>query len=188
MLSRKKKNMYQHFIFSIPFLGKWLIHFLESHKRQIERDIALEHRQRRDNADKAEMAIHIGKPVIVISNEWKDPLVGVLIHLEAIPHADATVKTHLPVVIDAFSGQEFYTYGIIRPFSPKLLKAICKLDPDERWMLASRYGGQFEKPEVLERPPREDLENDLRTKTDIFTRYEQGRVLELGQPMGAANA
>ena len=93
----------------------------------------------------AELDYLIGKPVIVLSNEWKDPIIGTLVRLEIFDHA---FSTPWPVVFDELTQQEYLTFGSVCHYSEELVRAIEKLTPSEAWVLVTRGRcGAFVSPE-----------------------------------------
>lgn len=78
----------------------------------------------------------VGTPVICISNEWKDPVIGFVSQIEYITQA----KNPVPVVMDYLSDRELMVMGAVYDFTFQRLDAFLKLAPHERWVMAQRYG------------------------------------------------
>lgn len=70
----------------------------------------------------------INKQVIVISNEWEDPLIGTVIGLEDFERNEA----HL-VVKDTLTGETVISFGKVIPFSTDNLRALTQMTPWVRW-------------------------------------------------------
>lgn len=70
----------------------------------------------------------INKKVIVISNEWEDPLIGTVIGLEDFGRNEAH-----PIVRDAVTKKEFISFGKMVPFDLANLSALVGMSPWVRW-------------------------------------------------------
>ena len=80
-----------------------------------------------------EMETHVGKPIIVIGNNWDNPLIGVGIKIDLITQGNCPIL----VVKDYITDQEYITFGKIFHYTQQRFEAIMKLDPNERWALIS---------------------------------------------------
>lgn len=70
----------------------------------------------------------INKEVIIISNEWEDPLIGTMIGLEDFGRNEA----HL-IVMNALTDETVISFGKVIPFSTDNLKAVVQMTPWVRW-------------------------------------------------------
>lgn len=89
--------------------------------------------QRRIDWD-MKMADFLNKPVIIIGNEWKSPLVGTVIGYESFGKPD---QEPLPIIKDALTGETFLTFGMITIFEKARLKAIIEMGPEVSYGLLS---------------------------------------------------
>jgi hypothetical protein len=90
----------------------------------------------KDRSNRQIAEFSVGTPVICISNEWDDPVVGFVTHIEYITKAQNPV----PVVMDYLSGREVMVMGAVYDFTDQRLDAFLKLAPYERWVMAQRHG------------------------------------------------
>lgn len=91
---------------------------------------------RREESRRITAEFSVGTPVICISNEWEDPVIGFVSHIEYITKA----RNPVPVVMDYLSGQELMVMGVVYDFTRQRLDAFLKLAPYERWVMVRRYG------------------------------------------------
>lgn len=75
-----------------------------------------------------------GNMVICVSNEWEDMVVGHVTRYEYINENSSSML----VVKDLITDQEYIIVGIIVHYSSKVLSALCKLDPFERYAILSQ--------------------------------------------------
>lgn len=130
-------------------IRKFLQKFFKNEISDIVRARVTEHEQcfkaERWKNQFAELEYLVGKPVIVLSNEWKDPIIGTVLRHETFDHAFATLW---PVVFDELTQQEYLTFGSVCHYSEELVRAIEKLTPSEAWVLVTRGRcGAFVPPE-----------------------------------------
>lgn len=87
-----------------------------------------EERTNRANFSRVEAEMFIGKPVIILVNEWKNPVVGELV---ATHFKDENTTSPLYEVHNYITGEK--TFSLQKPFafSMQKLYAIAKLTPDE---------------------------------------------------------
>lgn len=156
--------------FKVPFLKNILEHAV--HEKLLRLRSAQERidQARREEIQRVEFAHLLGQPVLVFSNEWKEPMVGIFVRMEEVQHHGGN-QSSLPVVEEAFTRETFWVGGIIRPLSISMLKAVDKLDPSERWMLASRYGSQIPRPSSASSPA-VSLYERIKNETDYFERFK----------------
>lgn len=75
----------------------------------------------------------VGQPVIGITNTWENLLVGFCTGVESI----ASNGARLPIVHDYVRDETFITFCTLLPYTEQRFKALCKLDPFERWVLVN---------------------------------------------------
>lgn len=80
-----------------------------------------------------ETLFSVGNKVIVIPNEWSDPLVGFIEGFLETKNGPSDV----PVVKDLLTDKLYNAFGLVIPYSPEILEALLKLDPFERYSLAT---------------------------------------------------
>lgn len=83
----------------------------------------------------------VGVPVIAISNEWANPVIGRVIRPVPISKSGDCV----PQIYDVISGQPVIAMGKVIPFTMQRFEALFKLDPNERCSLLYSYTNCFEK-------------------------------------------
>lgn len=85
----------------------------------------------------------VGSKVIVISNEWENLVVGTVTGY-------VMNNSDIPAVFDNISGKELICCGVMHRFSNEKLKALCKLNPYERWNVVAVQSGMIssEKPKI----------------------------------------
>ncbi len=91
-------------------------------------------RREQTRRDIAEFAV--GTPVIAVSNQWSNLVVGFVLRVEYVTASMCPV----PVVMDYISGQELLCFSVIYDFTQQRLGAFMKLDPYERWVMAYKDG------------------------------------------------
>lgn len=90
----------------------------------------------------------IGKPVLVVSNNWEDPVIGQVIGVEFITAANEPV----PVVFDYIRQEKFICFGHVQPCTREKLPMFISMTPSQRWyMMADR--ASFSKFEPTENTP-----------------------------------
>lgn len=75
----------------------------------------------------AELELMIGKPVISISNEWSNPIIGFGKEIQFITQA----KTPVLIIEDYVSGESKLVLSVPFYFSEQRFNAFSKLDPFE---------------------------------------------------------
>jgi len=75
-----------------------------------------------------------GSKVISVPNEWSDFSVG---PIEGFLENKNKEVSEVPIVADVLSGRSKVCFGVIIPFDPKILEALLKLDPFERYSLVT---------------------------------------------------
>lgn len=92
---------------------------------------------------KAEAEIWIGKPIIALSNEWNEPIVGELLRIEDFGNGSFGY-----VYKNYITGKESFTMVNPLAFSEQKLNILGKLNPDEYCCLfyeGVSYFGEFRK-------------------------------------------
>lgn len=103
---------------------------------------------RRQKDRDAELEYLIGKPIIGITNEWEDPIVGTLVRLELV---GTLIPSAIPVVFDELTQTEYLFFGSVCHYSVELVQALEKLTPSESWILVTKGRcGSFSPPEGVE--------------------------------------
>lgn len=94
---------------------------------------------RRLKFEEIELANYIGKPVIVVGNEWEDPVIGFGVSIEHI------TRSRVPrlVIRDYVRNRTSISHAQVKPFTDQLYSAIKRLDPYERWIVTSSSAGSF---------------------------------------------
>jgi hypothetical protein len=77
----------------------------------------------------------VGQPVLVVSNNWEDPVIGIMKSIAFITQAQSPV----PVVYDYVSSKELICLGHIQACTFEKLDIFISMTPSQRWhMLAQR--------------------------------------------------
>ncbi len=100
----------------------------------------------------------VGKPFICISNEWENPVIGIVLGVEFVSAARQPVVK----IYDFISDSVKIIFGKRLPFNDYNLNAILKLDPYERWNLMTCSNLK---------------ENKTKINTDIFNAEEIKLIL-----------
>lgn len=125
---------------------------------QKERD---RNRQERDRLHDIELQQYLGKKVIAISNEWENPIVGVVTGFEPITKAQRLV----PIIHDYIRNEDVLCLSKIKFYTEQKLNAILTLDPFS--VIALVYNcydtdENFEKVKRGDRWPKENITEILR--------------------------
>lgn len=99
--------------------------------------------ENKNNFRKIEAEIWLGKPIIALSNEWNEPIVGELLKIEEFKN-----NSFGYVYQNYLTGKE--TFTLVNPFafSEQKLKILGKLNPDEYCCLfyeGTSHFGEFRK-------------------------------------------
>lgn len=165
-----KIGMGQSWLFKVPIIKDVLDRAVQERVLRLRSAQDRIQQAQREEAQRLEAGFMLGEPVLVLSNEWKEPMVGVLVSVDEVQHYSGA-KSFLPVVEEAFTKEKFCVFGIVRPLSIPMLKAVDKLNPSERWMLASRYGSQVPHPSNASNPTM-SLYERVKNETDYFERFK----------------
>lgn len=96
---------------------------LNARENSVRREIT----KLREDTNLISMQQLVGKPVIVISNEWDNPIVGIASRIEFITLG----KCPILIVKNYIDGIEYMTFGKVFAFSSQKLRAVFKLSPFE---------------------------------------------------------
>lgn len=83
--------------------------------------------ERHNQIKTIELEMMIGKPIISISNEWANPIIGFAKYVDFITDA----KNPVLIVKDYLTGKEMMLLGSVYYFSEQRFNALAKLDPFE---------------------------------------------------------
>lgn len=118
-----------------------------------------------------ELSLFVGQPVIIISNEWENPIIGFGHSIEFITKAQNPVL----LVEDALTGDVFMTMGKPFVFTQQRFDAIMKLTPFELGSLLysnAYFDCTFEKAKRGHRDTHEELLQKLKN-VQFFEKVEQ---------------
>lgn len=110
-----------------------------------------------------EQELLVGKKVIIVSNEWEDPLVGTVVGLETFGRNEA----HL-IVENAITHEVVISFGRVVPFSLEILTALTAMSPWVRWEILTD--------QKIERDPPDQLE--LKTIDQFIYELEQNQFFD----------
>lgn len=110
-----------------------------------EKNEILRSRDLRSKTKFFEVEQRLGTPVIVVTNEWSDPVIGFVTDATTLGAGEAP----FPVVTDAVTDEPFVCFGHLVNFSESTLKALLSLNPYERWELVTD--------QHIERDPKEEV-------------------------------
>lgn len=79
-----------------------------------------------------ELESFVGEKLIIISNNWEQPLYATGVELTSINDDDRMAL----VIKELFTGENFITFGKVFKFSEELNNALLNLTPFERWNVA----------------------------------------------------
>lgn len=112
----------------------------------------------------------VGDYFISVTNEWSKIRV-----VRIIKHETFGKKDQMPisVVKDVFSGEELLSFSVLIPFSVSVLSALKKLNPFERYAIATK---QIELIDDKEKRGDYDEENTL---DELVAAYEKDKQMML---------
>lgn len=123
---------------------------------------------RRQAGRDKEQEIAIGAPVIMVPNEWDNPIIGFGERLEDLGHS----KTLL--VHNYVTNKLSRCGGVQMDFSDQRLAIVLDLDPFQLWAITAHNAvghEDFHKPKTSERWPRERILDALKAH-GFFERWE----------------
>ena len=130
-----------------------------------------QHRQdiaERQHIRHLEMLSEVGNPLIIVPNEWSNPIIGFGEAVEIIGN------THTLIVKDYISMENTWCGGIQMHFSEQRLNTVLELDPYELWAITATnsYGfDDYDKAKTDERWSRDRIMQALETN-GFFKRWE----------------
>lgn len=126
-------------------------------------------RVERDKTNTESLASKIGHPVIVIPNEWTNPVIG-------FGHSIMTIGTsEVLVVKDYLTMEERFGGGVRLDFSEQRLEVVLSLDPYQLWAITAHNTVRhedFDKPRTGERWSRERILSELHNN-GFFEQWRQ---------------
>lgn len=144
--------------------------FKAIHDRGVEEGRRLGHRQaldRHQEIRRQELADQVGRPVIVVPNEWDNPVIG-------FGHSIMEVgSSQVLVVEDYLTMEQVWCGGVRMDFSEQRLEVALTLDPYQLWAItAHNCGGHedFHKPRSGQRWGRQRIMDTLE-KNGFFERW-----------------
>lgn len=122
-----------------------------------EKNEILRSRDLRSKTKFFEVEQRLGTPVIVVTNEWSDPVIGFVTDATTL----GTGEAPFPVVTDAVTDEPLICFGHLVNFSESTLKALLSLNPYEQWELVTD--------QHIERGPKEEvsLKTYYQTMSDL---------------------
>lgn len=121
----------------------------------------------------AELELMLGSPVISISNEWCDPIIGIANRIEYITLA----KSPILVVKDYITQKEKYVLGKTYFYTEQRLNAIFKLDPFELCSIIYNniyYDTEFKKEKLEVRKSLDEVREILKNN-DFFSDIKKNK-------------
>lgn len=150
------------------------------------RDGVREVSERHDQYRRKNLEMKVGTPLIVVPNEWSNPVIGFgkeIINIGMSP----------VLVIDNYlTGKEVICGGVMMAFSRQKLDVILRLDPYELWAITAHNTvgcEEFTKPKSEERwEPQAILdkleESGFFERFDSFMKKEERDWEEIRKPKG----
>jgi len=138
---------------------------------------AQQHREdldRRESYRKVEMERHIGAPVIVVPNEWDNPIIGFGKCLQQVGHS------WILVIDNYVTSEEVFCGGVMMDFSDQRLEIVLALDPFQLWAITAHNSvgyEDFSKPKSCERWERQTILHALE-KNGFFIRWAEFKEKE----------
>ncbi len=83
--------------------------------------------ERRNQITSIEYEMMVGKPIIGISNEWADPIIGFAVCVDYVTES----KNPVLIVKNYLTGKEVMLMGSVYYYSEQRFNALAKLDPFE---------------------------------------------------------
>jgi len=110
----------------------------------------------------------ISKKVIVISNEWEDPMIGIVLGFE-----DFNRNECHPIIENAITNEVVVSFGKIVPYSSEILQSLVGMSPWARWEMLT---GQ-----KIKRNPPTDVK--LSTYDELMQQLEDNRFFDFQEKM-----
>lgn len=131
--------------------------------------------QQKDKCLAIELDMMIGKPVISISNEWSNPVIGFGKRVEFITKASKPVL----IIEDYISGEDILTLSVPFYYSEQRFIALSKLEPFEICSIIYKNSAWMEPFEKVKSGVFDgyDVILDKLKKTDFFERAEKAKKI-----------
>lgn len=130
--------------------------------------------EQRKHCQFIELSMMIGKPVISISNEWDNPIVGFGKRIEFITKAETPVL----IIEDYVSGEDVLVLSTPFYFSEQRFNALSKLDPFEICSIIFRNSAWMEPFEKVKSGVFDgyDVIFEKLKSTDFYERAEKAKA------------
>lgn len=110
--------------------------------------------ERSDACRRIQADMLLGRPVIAVSNEWCNPVIGFVTKIEEVSKGNNPI----PVIHDYIENYEVLSMGVVRFYSDQLFDVMMRLTPFERWAVVTDTHSHFDYTKVK--------------RESILTRYE----------------
>lgn len=101
---------------------------LEDYISSARSQVLAEQEERRKEIAYVELSLHIGKPVICISNEIANPKVGIAKEIVTVTQANVPML----LVEDVVTGESVMPFGVIMAYTEQKFDALNAMDPQAR--------------------------------------------------------
>lgn len=132
---------------------------------------------RRDEFRRIELEAYIGTPVIIVPNEWDNPVIGFGKSIAAIGSSAILVVQNYLTMQDTWCG------GVRMDFSEQRLEIALSLDPYQLWAITAHNAvghENFDKPKSGQRWGRQRILDAL-TANGFFQRWEDFKAQQSAQ-------
>ena len=136
--------------------------------RRVERE---ERSRRYDEIKRLEVERMVGAPVIVVPNEWANPVIGFGVSVMTVG------RSSLLVIRDYLAMEEVWCGGVQMDFSEQRLEVALSLDPFQLWAITAHNSvdhHDFEKAKTGERWERQRILDTLHAN-GFFERWNEFR-------------
>jgi hypothetical protein len=123
----------------------------EEHERQLKRTAFLMKQEEleKHHNDRHEIQIlcietNVGKPFISVTNEWDNPMIGIVLDVEFVTAGLFPIAK----VYDFVTNKVLLRGNTRIPFNRYNLEAILRLDPYQRWNLVTKSELPSDKPKI----------------------------------------
>lgn len=140
------------------------------------REALEEHLHRREAFDRLEKQQRVGSPLLVIPNEWDNPIVGFGHSVQDLGHSCLLIVTNYLTMEEVWCG------GVVMGFSNQRLEAALALDPFQLWALCAHHAVGHEdvdKPKTGERWDRARILDTLE-RNGFFERWQAFQAAQAG--------
>lgn len=114
--------------------------------------------ERKDAFRRIEQEYWLNTPVIIVPNEWTDPIIGFVSRVECVGKSTALV------VFDELRQKEMMCGGVLMGYSNQRLQVALDLDPYQLWAITAHNNvdfGDFDKPKSGVRQNKKDILRQL---------------------------